>query len=80
MTSIRCMVPLFRDLAQILDTVCQPIAQALRQYNALHSGFLATLRGDLVFYLAAVRLMERLRQPWSACLSPRHRPHDRARL
>jgi DNA mismatch repair protein MutS len=55
------MVPLFRDLAQILDTVCQPIAQALRRYDALHSGFLATLRGDLAFYLAAVRLMERLR-------------------
>jgi DNA mismatch repair protein MutS len=55
------MVPLFRDLAQVLDTVCQPIAQALRQYNTLPSGFLATLCGDLVFYLAAVRLMERLR-------------------
>jgi len=55
------LVPLFRDLAQILDTVCQPIARALRQYNALHSGFLVTLRGDLAFYLAAVRLMERLR-------------------
>src|SRR5262249_26635599 len=55
------MVPLFRDLAQILDTVCQPLARALRQYNTLHSGFLVTLRGDLAFYLAAVRLMERLR-------------------
>jgi hypothetical protein len=54
------MVPLFRDLAQILDTVCQPIAQALRRYDALHSGFLATLRADLAFYLAAVRLMQRL--------------------
>jgi len=55
------MVPLFRDLAKVLDTVCQPIARALRQYNGLHSGFLVTLRGDLAFYLAAVRLMERLR-------------------
>jgi DNA mismatch repair ATPase MutS len=55
------MAPLFRDLAKVLDIVCQPIARALRQYNALHSGFLATLHGDLAFYLAAVRLMERLR-------------------
>jgi hypothetical protein len=55
------MDPLFRDLAQVLDSVCQPIAQALRQYDNLHSGFLATLRDDLAFYLAAVRLMERLR-------------------
>src|SRR5262245_21683492 len=55
------LVPLFRDLARVLDTVCQPIVQALRQYNALHSGFLVALHGDLAFYLAAVRLMERLR-------------------
>jgi len=38
------MVPLFRDLAQVLDTVCQPIVHALRQYNALHSGLLASLQ------------------------------------
>jgi DNA mismatch repair ATPase MutS len=55
------MAPLFRDVARVLETVCQPIARALRQYNALHSGFLATLHGDVAFYLAAVRLMERLR-------------------
>jgi hypothetical protein len=55
------MVPLFRDVAEVLDTVCQPIAQALRQYDALPSRFLAALRGDLAFYLAAVRLMGRLR-------------------
>ena len=55
------MAPLFRDVAKVLDTVCQPIARTLRQYNALHSGFLATLHGDVAFYLAAVRLMERLR-------------------
>jgi DNA mismatch repair ATPase MutS len=54
------MVPLFHDLAHILDTVCQPVAQALRRYNGLHSGFLAALSGDLAFYLAGVRLMERL--------------------
>jgi DNA mismatch repair ATPase MutS len=54
------LVPLFRDLAQLLDTVCQPIAQALRRYNSLHSRFLAALSGDLAFYLAAVRLMQRL--------------------
>lgn len=54
------MVPLFRDVAKVLDTVCQPIVRALQQYNGLHSGFLVTLHGDLAFYLAAVRLMQRL--------------------
>ena len=55
------MDPLFSDLAKVLDSVCQPIAQALRHYDTLHSGFLSALRDDLAFYLAAVRLMERLR-------------------
>lgn len=54
------MVPLFRDVAEVLDTVCQPVAQALRQFHGLHSGFLATLSGDIAFYLAAVRLLDRL--------------------
>jgi DNA mismatch repair ATPase MutS len=54
------LVPLFRDLAMVLDTVCQPIARTLRQYVTLHSGVLAALSGDIAFYLAAVRLMTRL--------------------
>jgi DNA mismatch repair ATPase MutS len=56
------MVPLFHDLANVLDTVCQPIARALRQYVDLQSGFLAALSGDIAFYLAAMRLMTRLHQ------------------
>ena len=55
------MVPLFSDLARVLDSVCRPIARALRRYVTVQSGFLATLSGDMTFYLAAIRLMERLR-------------------
>jgi hypothetical protein len=55
------MVPLFRDVDKGLDTVCQPIARALRHYVALHSATLAALSGAMAFYLAAVRLMQRLR-------------------
>jgi DNA mismatch repair protein MutS len=56
------MVPLFRDVARVLDTVCHPIARALRHYASLHSTALAALSGDIAFYLAAVRLVQRLRQ------------------
>ena len=55
------MVPLFSDLARVLDSVCRPIARILRRYVTVQSGFLATLSGDMTFYLAALRLMERLR-------------------
>ncbi|MGE3536525.1 MAG: hypothetical protein AB7N91_03695 [Candidatus Tectimicrobiota bacterium] len=56
------MVPLFHDLAKVLDTVCRPIAQALGHYETLPSRFLAALHTDILFYLAAVRLMRRVRQ------------------
>ena len=68
------MDPLFSDLAQVLDSVCQPIAQALRHYDTLHSGFLSALRDDLAFYLAAVRLMERLRNRGLAVCRPEIAP------
>ena len=55
------MVPLFSDLARVLDSVCRPIARTLRSYVTVQSGFLATLSGDMTFYLAALRLMKRLR-------------------
>lgn len=64
------MVPLFSDLAQVLETVCRPIARALRHYNGLHSGLLATVSGDMTFYLAAITLMQRLH----ACGLPLCRP------
>ncbi|MCB8986095.1 MAG: hypothetical protein H6659_19860 [Ardenticatenaceae bacterium] len=54
------MVPLFRDLADVLDKVCQPITQALGQYVQINGRFLANLRADLLFYLAAYRLIKRL--------------------
>lgn len=55
------MAPLFRDVAQALDTVCQPVLRALRQYETLQSGVLGSIHSDLTFYLAVVRLIQRLR-------------------
>ncbi|MDH3602912.1 MAG: hypothetical protein OEU26_25150 [Candidatus Tectomicrobia bacterium] len=70
------MVPLFNDLANVLETVCRPIAQALRQYITLQSGFLAALSGDIAFYLAAVGLMNRLRSQGLPLCRPKIAPMD----
>lgn len=56
------LIPLFRDLAKVLEAVCQPIAKSLRRYITLQSSFLAGMSGEMAFYLAAVRLMQRLQQ------------------
>ena len=52
------MVPLFRDLAQVLEKVGKPILKALNQYERINGRFLLNLRDDLTFYLGAVRLIE----------------------
>ena len=54
------LVPLFRDLAKVLETVCRPIARTLRRFITIQSSFLAGLSGEMAFYLAAVRLMQQL--------------------
>lgn len=72
------LIPLFHDLAQVLDTVCQPIARALGQYATVHSHWLAALGGDVAFYLAAIRLMERLRDRGLPLCRPEIAPmHER---
>jgi hypothetical protein len=70
------MVPLFKDLATVLEAVCRPIARTLRQYVTLQSGFLASLSGDIAFYLAAVGLMTRLQHQGLPLCRPTIAPMD----
>lgn len=53
------LIPLFRDLADILDKTCKPIAKALEQYTRLNGQFLTSLRHELHFYLGAAALHRR---------------------
>lgn len=54
------MVPLFRDLAEVMQKTVDPIARALRQFGGLNSRFLTRLRPEIGFYVAAVRLYDKL--------------------
>lgn len=54
------MTPLFRDLANVLEKVCQPIAKALTRYITINSGLFANLAQELGFYLGAVKLIRRM--------------------
>jgi hypothetical protein len=57
------LVPLFRDLSELLNRSCRPIAAALERYVRLNSGILAQISADLAFYLGARRLIRRV-QSW----------------
>lgn len=54
------MVPLFRDLSDVLSRSCRPIAAALERYVQLNSRFLAEISEELVFYLGALHLIQRI--------------------
>jgi DNA mismatch repair protein MutS len=54
------MVPLFRDLVRVLQSVLSPISAALKEYASIHTNFLVALEEETAFYLGAVRMVRRL--------------------
>jgi hypothetical protein len=55
------MVPLFADLAIILEKTTQPIAKQLKEYADVQSRLFINLRQGLIFYLGAIKFIQRLR-------------------
>ena len=55
------MVPLFDDLAKVLEKTTQPIAKALKRYVEINSRMFVNLRQDLIYYLGALRFLRRLK-------------------
>jgi DNA mismatch repair protein MutS len=53
------LVPLFADLANVLEKTAIPIADQLKQYAGLHGQLFTNLRQGLIFYLGAIRLIQR---------------------
>jgi len=70
------MVPLFADLAKVLEKVTAPIVKRLRQYTDVQSRLFTHLRQGLIFYLGAVRLMVRLHAQGLPVCRPELAPGD----
>jgi len=56
------MVPLFADLAKVIEKTTAPVVKELRRYSNLHSKMFITLGKELSFYLGAVRLVRKLQE------------------
>jgi len=56
------MHPLFRDVNTVMMHAARPVADALQRYLQTNARALISLEQELVFYLGAVRLVERLRR------------------
>jgi DNA mismatch repair protein MutS len=70
------LVPLFRDLALVLEKAALPVAQALKRYAGINGDFLAGLRQELPFYLGALRLIGWLRAHGLPVCRPELAPAD----
>jgi DNA mismatch repair protein MutS len=56
------MVPLFEDLAKVIEKTTQPIDKQLKRYSVMSSRLFINLRQDLIFYLGVVRFIRFLKE------------------
>lgn len=56
------MIPLFADLAKVLEKAAQPIAEQLSQYADIRGRLLISLRQALIFYLGAVHFIQHFQE------------------
>lgn len=56
------MVPLFADLAKVLEKAAQSIAERLSQYADIQGRSLIDLRQGLIFYLGAIRFIQHFQE------------------
>ena len=54
------MVPLFKDLAEVIEKTTRPIAKQLQRYVQMNGRLFIELRQALVFYLGALRFIRRM--------------------
>ena len=61
---------LFKDLQRLLETVTAPLGKALARYKDVNVGPLATLEGEIAFFLGAIVLASRLEAAGIALCRP----------
>ena len=73
------MVPLFADLAKVLEKTAIPIADQLNQYAGIHGNLFTDLRQALTFYLGAVRFIRQLEKAGLPLCRPQIAPAEERR-
>lgn len=73
------MVPLFADLANVLEKTAIPIADQLKQYAGIHGHLFTDLRQALIFYLGSMRFIQRFEKLGLPMCRPQIIPGDERR-
>lgn len=74
------MVPLFRDLAMVMNRTVQPLAAALKEFVNLNGRMFVRLRDEILFYVGAVRLVRFLTSRGMPMVRPRIEPQAAGRF
>lgn len=72
------MVPLFKDIAAIMDRTARPLAEALKAFINVNSSMFVKLQDDFLFYLGAVNLIRKVRAVGLPMCRPKVLPDGRS--
>jgi DNA mismatch repair protein MutS len=64
------MLPLFKDMADVIEKTTAPVAKALERYRLVNTFVLAELSTELLFYLGAVDIIRRVRESGLSMCKP----------
>ena len=70
------MTPLFRDLSEVMSIVSRETSIALESFSKITTLHIDTLRGEVLFYLAAVRCVRAMRSMGLPMCRPTFRPSE----
>jgi hypothetical protein len=70
------MVPLFADLAKVLERTAMPVADLLNQYSSIHGQLFTDLRQGLIFYLGAIRFIRQFEKLGLSMCRPQIAPAE----
>jgi hypothetical protein len=70
------LVPLFKDLSDVLEAVSRPIADALARYARVSGQGLIALESEIGFYLGAIRLIHKVQAAGLPMCRPEIAPND----
>ncbi len=71
------MLPLFKDLAKVMEKISAPVAQELKKYVQINGRFLAEIYPELIFYIQAWHLLNRLQEAGLPFTFPEILPADK---
>ena len=70
------LVPLFKDLSDVLEATARPVADALARFAKLNAQVLISLESEIAFYLGALGWMKRARDAGLPLCAPEIAPAE----